>query len=57
MFGEAANEVFMAWSYASYIEAVAHAGKAEYALPMYVNAQLPAPFERAGEYPSGGPHP
>lgn len=57
MFGDAANEVFMAWNYASYIEAVTHAGKTEYALPMYVNAQLPAPFERAGEYPSGGPHP
>jgi len=24
---------------------------------MYVNCQLPAPGERAGEYPSGGPHP
>jgi len=57
VFGDAADEAFMAWKYASYIEAVAHAGKAEYALPMYVNAQLPAPFERAGEYPSGGPHP
>lgn len=56
-FGEAANEVFMAWSYASYIEDVVRAGKAEYALPMYVNAQLPAAAERAGEYPSGGPHP
>ena len=57
VFGEAADEVFMAWNYASYIDAVAHAGKAEYALPMYANAQLPAPQERAGEYPSGGPHP
>ena len=57
VFGDAANEVFMAWNYASYIEAVTHAGKGEYALPMYVNAQLPGPFERAGEYPSGGPHP
>lgn len=57
VFGEAADEVFMAWNYATYIEAVAHAGKSEYALPMYVNAQLPAPQERAGEYPSGGPHP
>ncbi|MBV9181672.1 MAG: DUF5597 domain-containing protein [Acidobacteria bacterium] len=57
VFGDAANEVFMAWNYASYIETVAQAGKAEYALPMYVNAQLPAPEERAGEYPSGGPHP
>jgi hypothetical protein len=57
VFGDEADEVFMAWNYASYIEAVAHAGKSEYALPMYVNAQLPAPQERAGEYPSGGPHP
>jgi len=57
VFGDSANEVFMAWNYAVYIEAVARAGKSEYALPMYVNAQLPAPQERAGEYPSGGPHP
>ncbi len=57
VFGDDADEVFMAWSYARYINAVASAGKREYALPMYVNAQLPAPFERAGEYPSGGPHP
>lgn len=57
VFGDAANEVFMAWNYASFIEVVAHAGKSEYPLPMYVNAQLPAPGERAGEYPSGGPHP
>jgi len=57
VFGAAANETFMAWNYATYIEAVAHAGKSEYPLPMYVNAQLPAPQERAGEYPSGGPHP
>jgi hypothetical protein len=57
VFGDAADEVFMAWNYAAYIEAVARAGKSEYALPMYVNAQLPAPLERSGEYPSGGPHP
>jgi beta-galactosidase GanA len=57
VFGDAADEVFMAWNYAKYIEAVARAGKAEYPLPMYVNAQLPAPAERPGEYPSGGPHP
>jgi len=56
-FGVAAPEVFMAWNYARYIGAVAAAGKKEYPLPMFVNAQLPAPFERAGEYPSGGPHP
>ena len=57
VFGEASDEVFMAWNYAKYIEAVAAQGKREYALPMYVNCQLPAPGEQAGEYPSGGPHP
>lgn len=57
VFGEAADEVFMAWNYATYVEAVVQAGKSAYGLPMYVNAQLPAPQERAGEYPSGGPHP
>jgi hypothetical protein len=57
VFGDAADEVFMAWNYARYIQAVAAAGKQAYPLPMYVNCQLPAPNERAGEYPSGGPHP
>lgn len=57
VFGDAADEVFMAWNYARYIEAVAAKGKEAYPLPMYVNCQLPAPAERAGEYPSGGPHP
>lgn len=57
LFADAAPEAFMAWHYASYIGQVAAAGKSEYPLPMFVNAQLPAPFERAGEYPSGGPHP
>jgi hypothetical protein len=56
-FGEAADEVFMAWEYGRFAEAVAAAGKKEYALPMYMNAQLPAPLERAGSYPSGGPYP
>jgi hypothetical protein len=57
VFGERAPEAFMAWNYARYIGEVAAAGKKECPLPMFVNAQLPAPFERAGEYPSGGPHP
>jgi beta-galactosidase GanA len=56
-FGDEAPEVFMAWNYAHYIGKVAEEGKKEYALPMFVNAQLPSPYERAGEYPSGGPHP
>jgi beta-galactosidase GanA len=57
VFGDAADEVFMAWHYGRFVDSVAAAGKKEYALPMYANAQLPAPMERAGEYPSGGPHP
>lgn len=57
VFGNAADEVFMAWNYARFIQSVASAGRQAYPLPMYVNAQLPAPLERAGEYPSGGPHP
>lgn len=57
VFGDAADEVFMAWRYATYIDSVASAGKQQYALPMYVNVQLPAPLERAGDYPSGGSHP
>lgn len=57
MFGEAADEVFMAFQYAVFVNRIAKQGKAAYALPMYLNAQLPSPFERAGEYPSGGPHP
>jgi hypothetical protein len=56
-FGDSADEAFMAWYYARFIDQVAQAGKREYALPMYMNAQLPAPHERAGEYPSGGPYP
>jgi hypothetical protein len=47
----------MTWDYARYIQGVAAQGKQEYPLPMYVNCQLPVPGERAGEYPSGGPHP
>jgi hypothetical protein len=57
VFGEAANEVFMAWRYATFVDAVVEAGKKQYDLPMYMNAQLPAYMERAGDYPSGGPHP
>lgn len=57
MFGDQADEVFMAWYYGRFVNEVAASGKREYNLPMYMNAQLPAPFERAGEYPSGGPYP
>jgi hypothetical protein len=57
VFGDAADEVFMAWHYGLFVEQVVKAGKTAYPLPMYMNAQLPAPFETPGDYPSGGPHP
>ena len=36
--GKATDEIFTAWTYARYVGKVAAAGKAEYALPMYMNA-------------------
>ncbi len=54
--GAGADEVFMAWAYARYIDRVAAAGKAEYPLPMYVNAWIVQPQDtKPGDYPSGGP--
>ncbi len=61
------DEIFMAWHYAQYIDAVAAAGKSEYRLPMFVNAWLssigstPGGWasggQKPGEWPSGGPLP
>ena len=51
------DEIFMARHYARYTNKVAAAGKAEYALPMYVNAALNQEGQKAGEYPSAGPLP
>jgi beta-galactosidase GanA len=53
----AGQEVFTAWFYARYAEAVTRAGKAAYPLPMYVNAALNRTGKAPGEYPSGGPLP
>ena len=44
VFGPNADEYFHAWSIARYIGQVAAAGKAEYPLPMYVNAALRDPL-------------
>jgi hypothetical protein len=57
VFGEDADETFMAWHVADYIEKVASAGKAEYPLPLYVNAALRDPFKpgHAPSYESGAP--
>jgi beta-galactosidase GanA len=55
--GPATDELFMAWHFARYVDAVARAGKAEYPLPMYVNAALNRPGLAPGKYPTGGPLP
>ena len=53
-----ADEFFMAWNYAKYVNKVVEQGKAEYAIPMYVNAWLQQPnMAWPGTYPSGGPLP
>jgi beta-galactosidase GanA len=55
--GPATDEIFTAWYYARYADAVARAGKGQYALPMYANVALNRPNKMPGEYPSGGPLP
>ena len=51
------DDFFMAWHYASYIDALVKAGKAEYAIPMFTNAALIRPNYLPGQYNSGGPLP
>ena len=54
--GDRTDEIFMAWNYASYLNKVSAAGKAEYALPTFVNAWIVQPQDHhPGDYPSGGP--
>jgi beta-galactosidase GanA len=57
VFGDNADEFFYAWSIATYIDQVAAAGKAEYRLPMYVNAALRDPLKSGTKvtWESGGP--
>ena len=55
--GPETEEIFTAWYYARYADAVAWAGKQQYNLPMYANVALNRPGKAPGEYPSGGPLP
>jgi len=59
VFGDSprADEIFMAWHYAKYVQAVTAKGKAAYNLPMYVNTWLGGEEAIPGKYPSGGPQP
>ena len=54
---KAADEVFMAWHYSSFVEELAKAGKKEHDLPMFVNAALIRKGYEPGQYPSAGPLP
>jgi len=56
-YGSDADEFFHAWFIARFVGAVAAAGKAEYPLPMYVNAALRDPLRAQDPltYSSGGP--
>jgi hypothetical protein len=50
------DEFFMAWNYARYLDVSAVTAKAEYSIPMFVNAWIVQPEDkRPGDYPSGGP--
>ena len=52
------DEIFMAWNYARFVNKVVAEGKAEYDIPMFVNAWLQQPNHAwPGTYPSGGPVP
>ncbi len=58
VFGSRAPECFQAYYVARFIDQVAAAGKAQYALPMYVNVWIRSPDDLEPEpprsYPSGG---
>jgi hypothetical protein len=51
------DDFFMAWHYATYVDAIVAAGKAEYNIPMFTNAALIRPNYLPGQYNSGGPLP
>jgi len=57
MFGYGAEEVFMSWHIARYVNCVVKAGKQAYPLPMYANAWLDPNFYQSlkHDYPCGGP--
>ena len=51
------EEVFTAWHFAKFVNDLARRGKAEYELPLFVNAALNRPGRAPGRYPAGGPLP
>lgn len=59
VFGDSveAQEIFQAWGFAVFSNALTKAGKAAYNLPMYINVALKRPDQKPGQYPSAGPLP
>jgi len=57
MFGDDiyTEEIFQTWTYATYVQQIASAGRSIYNIPMYVNVALDSRGRKPGEYPSGGP--
>jgi beta-galactosidase GanA len=55
--GTHTDELFMAYYFGLYTEALTAAGKAAYPLPAFVNAALNRPNVKPGDYPSAGPLP
>ncbi|MBO6029877.1 MAG: beta-galactosidase, partial [Prevotella sp.] len=50
-----ADENFMAWHYACYVEHLAQAARRIHNMPLYVNAAMNSRGRKPGEYPSAGP--
>ena len=50
-----ADEKFMAWHYACYVEQLAKAARKIHNMPLYVNAAMNSRGRKPGEYPSAGP--
>ena len=50
-----ADEKFMAWHYACYVEHLAKAARRIHNMPLYVNAAMNSRGRKPGEYPSAGP--
>ncbi|MDR3119706.1 MAG: DUF5597 domain-containing protein [Mediterranea sp.] len=49
------DEVFMAWSYAQYVEKLAQTARSIHRIPLFVNAAMNSRGRKPGEYPSAGP--
>ena len=50
-----ADEKFMAWHYACYVEHLAKAARRIHDMPLYVNVAMNSRGRKPGEYPSAGP--